>query len=71
MKNCPQCTKAFSDEYNFCLDDGATLIYETDADKTIPFNYPSTDENLALSEKTIPFNYVSQEASEIRACYPS
>lgn len=63
MKNCPHCGNTFSDELNYCFDDGTVLIYETDADKTIPFKYPSTDENLTASssEKTIPFNYASKE----------
>lgn len=61
MKNCPQCGKTFSDDYNFCLDDGITLIYEADSEKTIPFNYQPTDEKISSSEKTIPFTYNSDK----------
>lgn len=43
MKYCPQCTRTFSDEYNFCLDDGSTLLFESDAEKTIPFVYNSNE----------------------------
>lgn len=37
MKTCPQCRNIFNDDLNFCLDDGTTLIYESDAEKTIAF----------------------------------
>lgn len=43
MKNCPQCGNTFSDELNYCLDDGTALIYETDPEKTIPFTYHSEE----------------------------
>lgn len=40
MKHCPQCAETFSDEYNFCLNDGTTLVNESDPEKTIPFSIP-------------------------------
>ncbi len=38
MKTCPQCRNIFDDDLNFCLDDGTTLIYKSDAERTIAFS---------------------------------
>ena len=34
MKQCPRCPREYSDDLNFCLEDGATLIPKQDDDKT-------------------------------------
>ena len=33
MKECPACRKEYSDDYNFCLEDGASLWKETVKDE--------------------------------------
>src|SRR5262245_17929739 len=34
MKQCPRCPREYSDDLNFCLEDGARLITKQDNDKT-------------------------------------
>lgn len=50
MKICPQCKNVFTDDLNFCLEDGTTLIYESDAEKTVSFTSLTNE----IPTQTIP-----------------
>src|SRR5438874_558412 len=65
MKQCPVCKRVYSDEtLNYCLDDGASLVYRPGRGEAATVSFPAGDAAKEAPTKRIP-SWASSNAADL------